>query len=732
MTNNRTWSVWVLLLAAALLQSCADSPWNSPYPKEYEGRNIFYASFDARPKHLDPVQSYSANEYRFIGQIYEPPLQYHYLKRPYVLEPLTAEKLPEPVYLDAAGNRLAADAPHERIAFSVYEVNIKRGIRYQPHPAFAKDDEGKPLYMALKPIDLNAVDELSDFEHTGTRELVAADYIYQIKRLAHPRLHSPIFSIMSEYIVGLAEYAEKLREVYKELTNESGGEAYLDLARYPLMGVEEVDRYTYRIQVKGKYPQLLYWLAMPFFAPMPPEADRFYSQPGMEERNLTLDWYPVGTGAYMLTINNPNRQMVLERNPNFHTDYYPDEGELGDKARRLLVDAGKQLPFIDKLVYNLEKETIPYWNKFLQGYYDVSGITSDSFDQAIQFDVRGDAELSPSMQAKSIQLSTTVQTSSFYMGFNMLDPVVGGDTEPARKLRRAISIAIDYEDLISIFRNGRGIAAQGPIPPGIFGHVEGVLGINPYVYDWIDDAPRRKSIAEAKRLLAEAGYPNGRDARTGKPLLIHLDVTATGPEDKAFLDWFRKQFRKINLELIIRNTDYNRFQEKMRKGNAQLFMWGWNADYPDPENFFFLLYGPNSKVKHRGENVANFDNPEFNRLFESMKNMENTPKRFAIIQEMVDIVRRDAPWLWGFHPQRFVLHHQWYFNDKPNLMAHNAMKYKRVDPKLRMTARRAWNQPVVWPIVVLMMILLISLAPAVVTYLRKEHRPALEQGGTLG
>jgi ABC-type transport system substrate-binding protein len=266
------------------------------------------------------------------------------------------------------------------------------------------------------------------------------------------------------------------------------------------------------------------------------------------------------------------------------------------------------------------------------------------------------------------------------------------------------------------------------IPPGIFGHVDGQAGINPYVYEWQDGRAQRKSISEAKQLLAKAGYPNGRDADTGKPLLIHLDVTGGGPEDKANFDWLRKQFRKIDLELVVRNTDYNRFQEKMRKGNAQLFQWGWNADYPDPENFLFLLYGPNGKVKHGGENAANYDNPEFNRLFNTMKNMENSPQRFDIIQQLVAIARRDAPWLWGFHPKQFILHHGWYGNVKPNLMAHNTLMYKRIDPKLREQQRHAWNAPVLWPVVLVVLIFLVSIIPAVIMYRRKEHMAARQPG----
>ncbi len=714
----------LLSMAVLLLTGCEMSEWNSPYPASQRGANILYSSFSQRPNHLDPVRAYSSNEYSFIGQIYEPPLQYHYLKRPYQLIPLTAERMPQIRYLDAQGQQLPADAPAEAIAFSIYEIHIQPGIRYQPHPAFARDAEGRPRYFDLTGEELESIQELADFPHSGSRELVAADYVYQIKRLAHPRLSSPIQGLMSEYIVGLAEYAKTLSAAYEAGRKAKSGDFWLDLRTYPLEGAQVVDKYTYRIKIRGKYPQLKYWLAMPFFAPMPWEAERFYAQRGLQERNITLDWYPVGTGAYMLTVNNPNRQMVLERNPNFRVLRYPAEGEAGDAEKGLLADAGKPMPFIDKVIYSREKENIPYWNKFLQGYYDVSGISSDSFDQAIQFGAQGEVELTPLMKEKGIGLVTTVQTSTFYMGFNMLDPVVGGKSERARLLRRAISIAVNYEEYISIFANGRGVAAQGVIPPGIFGYVEGRAGINPYVYDWVNGRPQRKPVSVARQLLAEAGYPNGREAGSGRPLLIHLDVTGGGPEDKANFDWLRKQFRKIDLELVIRNTDYNRFQEKMRKGNAQLFMWGWNADYPDPENFLFLLNGANGKVRYGGENAANYDNPEFNRLFDRMKNMENSPERFAIIQQMVEIARRDAPWLWGFHPKQFILHHSWYHNVKPNLMAHNTLMYKRLDPKLREQKRHEWNKAVIWPIVVVLLVLVLSIIPGVIAYRRKEHQVA--------
>lgn len=707
----RAWMVWLTLMLAA-----CGGPLNNPYAPGEAAGNVLFSNFGPdRPKHLDPARSYSENEIVFTGQIYEPPLQYHYLRRPYTLEPLTAAEMPRVRYFDADGRELPATAPAEAIAYTTYDIRIRPGIHYQPHPCFARDAHGRPRYIPIDPAELKRVRSLADFRATGSRELIAADYVYQIKRLANPRLNSPIYGLMSEYIVGLKEYGQLLEAVVKDLPPE----AYVDLERYPLPGAQVIDRYTYRITIRGKYPQFIYWLAMPFFAPVPPEAERFYNQPGMAERNLTLDWQPVGTGPFYLAENDPNRVMILRRNPHYHDDFYPVDGEPGDAEAGLLVDAGRRLPLIDAAIYTLEKEDIPEWAKFLQGYYDASGITSDTFDQAIRIGPDGRPDLSPEMRARDIRLNTAVRTSIWYVGFNMLDPVVGGTSERARKLRQALSIALDYEEFISIFLNGRGIPAHGPLPPGIFGHREGEAGMNPVVYRWQGGRAVRRDLAEARRLLAEAGYPDGREAESGRPLTLFFDTMASGPEAKSRLDWYRKQFAKLGIQLVIRSTDYNRFQDKMRKGNAQIFEWGWNADYPDPENFLFLLYGPNRKAGANGENAANYENPEYDRLFQQMKNMENGPERQRVIDAMVDILRHDAPWIFAYHPLSYGLRHAWVGNVKPNLMAINTLKYRRVEPALRVAYQKQWNQPVWWPLGLLLAFVAAAVIPAAVAYRRR-------------
>ena len=705
-------------------QVCS-APWvfNNPYPAEQSNQDIYYSSFSEQPKTLDPAKSYSSNEYLFTQQIYEPILQYDYFTRPYKLVPHTATAMPEITFLDKNGQPVDK-TDEQRIAYTRYLIEIQSGIHYQPHPAFAKKPDGQYWYYPLSEdfIEEHDIQRLGDFSETGTRELLAQDYVYQIKRLADPANNSPLYGLLSEHIAGFSAYGQSLPQ------HRAFGQ-FIDLRKYPLQGARVIDDTHYEILLNGRYSQFIYWLAMPFFAPIPWEVDRFYAQPGMEDNNLSLDWYPVGTGAFMLTENNPNRRMVLRKNPNYRKVFFPENASPEDVKKGYAHSPGRTLPMITEAIFTLEKETIPRWNKFLQGYYDLSGISADSYDQAIRVSKDGHAYLSQALKDKKMRLTQTDEPAIYYLGFNMLDPAVGGNEKRARLLRQAISIAVNYDEYIAIFLNGRGRPAQGPLPPGIFGHLEGQEGMNPYVYDWKDGKLQRKSLAYARSLMVQAGYPGGRDPVTGNPLVLHYDVTSSGsPDDKAQLDWMRKQFAKLGISLNVRSTQYNRFQEKMRSGNAQIFFWGWKADYPDPENFLFLLYGPNAKVKFGGENAANYSNAKFDALFEQMRNRENDGKRMALIAEMVQLVQNDAPWVFGVNAQTFTIAQQWLSATKPNTIAPNALQYMKINVPLRNRLRAAWNQPILWPLGILMVIGFLLLLPMWFTYRRMERQQARRIG----
>lgn len=725
----------VVIAVATILCSCT----NNPYRKGESAQSTYFGSFSTPPTKLDPTSAYYVHEGRIIDQIYEPPFTYHYLKRPYTLIPLTAQEVPAPIYYDKAGRRLKdTDPPADQVARAEYMIRIKPGIKYQNHPCFAKDDKGLPRYHNVKAADIRAYEYPSEFEHQGTRELKAPDYALQIRRLADPRLASPVFSTIARYILGMDNLYESYKTMleeerkqrkastgadYNQERDEKENPIILDYMKPDFQGVEVIDEHTYKIILKRKYPQILYWMCMHFFCPVPQEAVHFYSQPSMVEKQFSLNRCPVGTGPYYLKKFKPNEVIILERNPNYHKDLYPAQGAPGDRGAGLMADAGKRIPFINRQVLHLEKEAIPHWNKFLQGYIDASGIANDVFDQAIMIKGGEDPQLTDAMKAKGIYLITDIDTTLWYTSFNMLDDVVGGYEPGKCKLRQAISIALDYNEYLDIFANGRGVLAQGPIPPGIFGYRAGKAGTNPFVDEWDLARKRhvRKPIEIAKELMKGAGYPDGRGS-DGKPLTLHYDHAAgVDPWFRSYFDWTRGRLKLIGIRLKDRGTELSRYRQKRQQGNWQVSSGGWLADYPDPENFVFLFYGPNGKVKQGGPNMTNYNNPEFDDLFRKMESMENSQKRQEIIDKMILILQHDAPAVWQYHPVSYSLQHAWYHNIKPHKMSYNTMKYERIDPKLRIQRTCEWNKPVLWPIALLIAIFVLGTIPAGIIIYHRER-----------
>ena len=163
----------------------------------------------------------------------------------------------------------------------------------------------------------------------------------------------------------------------------------------------------------------------------------------------------------------------------------------------------------------------------------------------------------------------------------------------------------------------------------------------------------------------------------------------------------------------MRSTDYNRFQEKMRKGTEQLFFWGWNARLSGSGELPVSVLRTAGKVKFSGENAANYPNPSSTACSSACKSWRTGRSARRVVSEMVEILQRDAPWVYGFYPKDFRLAHQWVYNRKPNKMANNTLKYQRIDPALRERMRDEWNQPVVWPLALLVLVLVLLLLPAV-------------------
>ena len=717
------------MLALSVLGACDNSPW----PKGEAATNtIFSAMIENTPRHLDPTASYWSNDTLVTYQVYEPPYGYHYFKRPFELVPKTAEKVVSPAYFDKNGVRLADDAPAEQIAESVYDVPIRKGVLYQPHPAFAKDERSQYRYHAMKPGEVGTRSSPLQFEHSGTRELVAEDFVYALKRHATTRITTPIFGVFAEYVIGLAEYGEMVKKEDAKL--RAGTDAadldkpFLDFRRWPLAGATAPESHLLRIRLKGKYPQWKYWMQMTFMAPVPWEADAFYAQPGLAARGLTLDQWPVGTGPYMVTSFEKDRRIVMERNPNYRGEPYPCDGSEEDRKAGLLADCGKKTPFVDKIVSVVEREGTPQRNKFRDGFYDLEVFERTDMGTSYLVEMLDSDSVRADYEKKGFNFPKYADVNSYIIGFNMLDPVLGGGPTPedklrARKLRQAITIAIDWDEYSKIFPKKGGETAMSPLPAGIPGSREGTeAGVNPVTHKWVGGKPVRRSIDEAKQLMVEAGYPAGRNAKTGTPLVVNYDFYAPPtPERKPEIDWVVRQFAKVDIQLDVRATDNNQFQDKVRKGKHQVFWSGWNADYPDAENFLFLFYGPNAKSVSDGENTANYQNPEYDKLFGQLKTLDDGPEKQAVIDKMVKIVHDDAPWSMGFYPWASAAVQSWVQNSKPAILVRDHGRYLRLDTQARVAKLAEWNRPVWWPLAALVSLIVLAVIGARRSLRRRER-----------
>jgi hypothetical protein len=150
------------------------------------------------------------------------------------------------------------------------------------------------------------------------------------------------------------------------------------------------------------------------------------------------------------------------------------------------------------------------------------------------------------------------------------------------------------------------------------------------------------------------------------------------------------------------------------------------ADYPDPENFLFLLYGPNSKVKFDGENSGNYANAEYDQLFDRMKDLDDTPERAAMIGKMIEIMQEDMPMLYGWSEEFGGAYHQWVHNGKPSNIIRDNLPYLRIDTQLRTRKIEAWNQAIWWPLAAMPLLLMAVAWPAWVAWRRRQSQKAVQ------
>ncbi|MEL6359315.1 MAG: ABC transporter substrate-binding protein, partial [Bacteroidota bacterium] len=394
----------------------------------------------------------------------------------------------------------------------------------------------------------------------------AADFVYSFKRLADAKLKSPLFSTIAGKIQGLDAWRKK----YAKLSVTD--------YREEIVGLQALDKYTLQIKLVQPWPQMLYDLAYSWFSAVPREAVEHYGKDFLN--------HPVGTGPFILKEYNPHgNKLVYHRNPTFRAKYFP--GEAAEPYKYMLVNAGKRLPFVEKIVGHIITEGQPAWLMFQKGALDYIGIPKAMIIDA----VTADNKPTPTLQAKKIQLRHASEIDVFYVAFNHDNPLFKNNL----RLRQALSLAYDRQEFNQLFFNNRASVAQSIIPPGVEGYQAD------YQNPWNEYDPQK-----ARRLLAAAGYPEGK----GLPVLV-LDLANTNLQKQVGAH-FQKCMAKIGVRVKVVVSSGPQLSRKINTRSTMLHMMGFTS-YPEGLPFLKLLYGPASSP---GFNSANFNDAEYNALYE--------------------------------------------------------------------------------------------------------------------
>ncbi len=465
------------------------------------------------------------------------------------------------------------------------------------------------------------------FPNGKGREVEASDFVYSIKRLADSKSQANGWWILDGKLKGLNEWRDK---------NEK-----LPVTNYAeeVEGLRAVDKYTLEFKLAKPFPQFLYALAMGFTSVVSKEVVEKY---GKEFIN-----HPVGTGPYILPKFDQGKRITYTKNPTFREKFYPSDAS--PELKGLLGDAGKRLPLVDKIVVHVMVESQPAWLKFNKGELDYYSIPKDNFASAIKNNT-----LAPDLSAKGINLIIAPQLDLTYTGFNFDNKLFHNV-----KLRRAMALAFDEAKSNELFYNNTSFSAQGPVPPGIAGNIKDYK--NPY---------KGPNLEAAKKMLAEAGYPDGK----GLPEILYDIPDSTTSRQSG--EFFQKQMEQIGIKIKISASPWPEFQAKLKKRGGQMFGLAWGADYPDAENFLQLFYGPNSSP---GSNSTNYNNPEFNKQFEAAVMMQDSPARTAAYEKLNKFLAEEVVVIFNMHRQAYTLQQGWLKNYHNSDLSHDSYQYLDLD-----------------------------------------------------
>ncbi len=472
----------------------------------------------------------------------------------------------------------------------------------------------------------------SEFLAEG-REVKAQDIVNQIKRLAFHGTRSQGWWIFDEKIKGINDWRNKVQTDLNLFFKED------------ISGVSAPDDHTLVIELIRPYPQILYAMAMTFTSPVPEEA--------IKASNNDLSRSNVGTGPYFITRYNPTQEVILKQNKHYQTSTYPTQGDRYAHENKQLKDAGAKLPFVSNVRFVVIKEAQTDWLNFMKKKIDIVNLTKDHFPMALTME----GKLRPEISEQNIKLFAAPTLTYWWLSFNMKDPIIGKNLN----LRKAIAYGINNDKYIALFTYNIAQEANSIYPPGVAG------------YSPSTDLPYKYDLNLAKDYLKKAGYPDGK----GLPVLKY-DVRGTDTRKRQMGEFVQQELRNLGIEVEVRVNTFPAFLEKSRNGELQFWQGGWILDYPDAENVLQLLTTANLPP---GPNSSQYSNPEFDDLFNQLREMEDGEKKFALMKEMENIVNRDLPWAMQYYSRNYILYHNYLKNYRYSDIINNSIKYLKLEGK---------------------------------------------------
>ena len=518
---------------------------------------LLRVAFNSAETGFDPAKISDLYSRTVTGHLFEALYAYDHLARPFKIKPLTADGMPQ----------ASAD-------FREWTIRVRPGIFYTDDPAF----KGQ------------------------RRELVAADYVYAIKRLMDPANKSPVGSVIQDVgIVGL----NALRD--DAVKDKRAFDYDLDIA-----GLRAPDRYTLAIRLEQPRPRLPQLLASSdLLGGVAREVVEFYGD--------DISAHPVGTGPFRLKSWRRSSQIVLERNPGYRERFYDAEPAPDDAEGQAILAAlkGKRIPIVDEVQISIITEEQPRWLTFLNGGLDVTNVPSIAITQALP-----NNRLAPNLARQGIRLTRSLNADGVYTYFNMDDPVVGGYDAPQVALRRAMSLALDVPALINRLYRGQGIAAQSLFIPHCSGY-------DPHFKSEMGD----HDPARAKALLDLYGFRDVdgdgfRERPDGSKLTVQIATQPDG-QSRQLNELCQKNFAAVGIRVSFFTGQWSEQLKAAYAGKLQMWTLGGSAASPDGVD---TLQSYISQQIGSGQNFARFRSAEMDAIYDEVQRIADGPEREALFE----------------------------------------------------------------------------------------------------